>query len=77
MSEIPGNILEVKKFPYHKRYHQDMIADAIDVDLRVYGALTILRDLMFVRGGSVPDDKGIICRLLRYDPRYWPNLLAT
>ena len=60
--------------PYHKRWHIDMIADAEGLDLREYGALTILRDLMFANGGSFPDDGHRISRSLRCDPRGWPKL---
>jgi hypothetical protein len=51
-----------------------MIADAIGLDLRVYGALTILRDIMFDRGGALPDDGRLICRALGCDPRGWPTM---
>jgi hypothetical protein len=51
-----------------------MIADAEGLDLREYGALTILRDLMFANGGSFPDDGHRISRSLRCDPRGWPKL---
>jgi hypothetical protein len=69
---IPGG--DGKTFPYHKRYHQDMIADAVGLDLRVVGAITMLRDLMFHHGGGFPDDRLRISRALGIDPRSWNSL---
>jgi hypothetical protein len=60
--------------PYHKRYQQDMIADAVGLDLRVVGAMTMLRDLMFHHGGGYPDDRFQVSRALGIDIRSWPPL---
>jgi hypothetical protein len=51
-----------------------MIADAIGLDLRAYGALTMLRDIMFDNGGSFRDDARVISKALGCDPRGWPPI---
>jgi hypothetical protein len=74
MTTIPPRKVGDKDYPYHKRYQQDMIADAIGVDLRAYGALTMLRDIMFVQRGCIRDDTRVISRALGCDPRGWPAI---
>jgi hypothetical protein len=63
--------------PYHKRWHSDMIAEVVGLDLRERGALFSLVDLMFVHGGAYPDDVNRISHALNCDPRSWPKLRDT
>jgi uncharacterized protein YdaU (DUF1376 family) len=59
---------------YHKRWHSDMLAEVINLDLRERGALFTLVDLMFVRGGAVPDDDDFMRRYLGCNARGWHTL---
>ena len=62
--------------PYHKRWHSDMIAEVINLDLRERGALFTLVDLMYIHGGSAPRRRrfhaslsGMQCQGMAYAPR--------
>jgi uncharacterized protein YdaU (DUF1376 family) len=60
--------------PYHKRWHSDMIAEVINLDLRERGALFTLVDLMYIHGGSVPDEDDFMRRYLGCDAKGWHTL---
>jgi uncharacterized protein YdaU (DUF1376 family) len=75
MSEIPASNRGVKgALLYHKRWHSDMLAEVINLDLRERGALFTLVDLMFVHGGSVPDEDDFMRRYLGCNARGWHTL---
>jgi uncharacterized protein YdaU (DUF1376 family) len=60
--------------PYHKRWHSDLIAEVINLDLRERGAFFTLVDLMYVHGGSVPDEDDFMRRYLGCNSRGWHTL---
>jgi len=60
--------------PHHKRWHSDMIAEVINLDLRERGALFTLVDLMFIHGGSVPDENDFMRRYLGCNAKGWRTL---
>ena len=60
--------------PYHKRWHSDMIAEVINLDLRERGALFTLVDLMYIHGGSVPDEDDFMRRYLGCNAKGWHTL---
>ena len=60
--------------PYHKRWHSDMIAEVINLDLRERGALFTLIDLMYIHGGSVPDEDDFMRRYLGCNAKGWHTL---
>jgi hypothetical protein len=51
-----------------------MIAEVINLDLRERGALFTLVDLMFVHGGSVPDEDDFMRRYLGCNAKGWHTL---
>jgi uncharacterized protein YdaU (DUF1376 family) len=60
--------------PYHKRWHSDMIAEVINLNLRERGALFTLVDLMYIHGGSVPDEDDFMRRYLGCNAKGWHTL---
>ena len=60
--------------PYHKRWHSDMIAEVINLDLGERGALFTLVDLMYIHGGSVPDEDDFMRRYLGCNAKGWHTL---
>jgi uncharacterized protein YdaU (DUF1376 family) len=51
-----------------------MLAEVINLDLRERGALFTLVDLMFVHGGSIPDDDDFMRRYLGCNVKGWHTL---
>ena len=51
-----------------------MIAEVVNLDLRERGAFFTLVDLMYIHGGSVPDDDDFMRRYLGCNSRGWHTL---
>ena len=51
-----------------------MIAEVINLDLRERGALFTLVDLMYIHGGSVPDEDDFMRRYLGCNAKGWHTL---
>jgi hypothetical protein len=51
-----------------------MLAELAEVSPEEYGFLTILRDLMFVRGGAIADDPRVAKRYLGFNEPRWLRL---
>ena len=50
--------------PWHKRFPKDMLHEAMTMDVRDFGAYTIVLDLIYQYGGAVPDDAHLISRYM-------------
>ena len=57
-----------------KRWHSDMIAEVINLNLRERGALFTLVNLMYIHGGSVPDEDDFMRRCLGCNAKGWHTL---
>ena len=68
---VPGG--DSKDF-WHRRNSYEMLTELAEVSPEEYGFLTILRDLMFVRGGAIADDVRIARQFLGLNSRGWERL---
>lgn len=57
--------------PYYKRYPRDFIEGTIGMPFELKGAYSILLDLIYMQGGSLPDNAQYIAGLLGMSVRKW------
>lgn len=60
--------------PWHKRYHSDALSGFIVLSLEERGAFQTLLDLMYDRGGPMPDNDGLLARYMGVSIRKWRSL---
>lgn len=60
--------------PWHKRYHSDALSGFIVLSLEERGAYQTLLDLMYDRGGPMPDNDGLLARYMGVSIRKWKSL---
>jgi uncharacterized protein YdaU (DUF1376 family) len=63
-------------FPYYKRFPRDFLEATIGFSLELKGAYTIVLDLIYMRGGRLPDDPQYIAGQLGCSVRKWNSLRA-
>jgi hypothetical protein len=60
---------------WYRRDPEAMLAEISDFEnLKDYGAITVLRDLLFIRGGAIPDDARIARKFLGCNAKGWETL---
>jgi uncharacterized protein YdaU (DUF1376 family) len=62
--------------PYYKRFPRDFLEATIGFSLELKGAYTIVLDLIYMRGGRLPDDPQYIAGQLGCSVRKWNSLRA-
>jgi uncharacterized protein YdaU (DUF1376 family) len=62
--------------PYYKRFPRDFLEGTIGFSLELKGAYTIVLDLIYMRGGRLPDDPQYIAGQLGCSVRKWNSLRA-
>ena len=55
--------------PWYRRYPDNFIAGTVGLTLEEKGAYSLVLDLMYVRGGPVPDEPRYIAQVLRVSER--------
>ena len=60
--------------PWHKRYHSDALSGFIVLSLEERGAYQTLLDLIYDRGGPMPDNDGLLARYMGVSIRKWKSL---
>lgn len=60
--------------PWHKRYHSDALSGFIVLTLEERGAYQTLLDLIYDRGGPMPDNDALLGRYMGVTPRRWRQL---
>jgi uncharacterized protein YdaU (DUF1376 family) len=60
--------------PWYKRYPADFIAGTLALTLEQKGAYSMILDLMYDRGGPIPDDPQWIARVCGCSPRKWNSI---
>ncbi|MBL0848953.1 MAG: DUF1376 domain-containing protein [Candidatus Liberibacter ctenarytainae] len=60
--------------PWYKRYPADFISGVLGLTLEQKGAYSIILDLMYDRGGSVPDDDKYIAGVCGCSIRKWRSI---
>lgn len=63
--------------PWHKRYHSDALSGFIVLSLEERGAYQTLLDLIYDRGGPMPDNDGLLARYMGVSIRKWKTLRAS
>jgi len=61
--------------PYHKRYHSDALAGFMSLTLEERGAYQTLLDLIYDRGGPLPDNERLLAGYMGISLRKWRVLL--
>jgi uncharacterized protein YdaU (DUF1376 family) len=61
--------------PYHKRYHSDALAGFMALTLEERGAYQTLLDLIYDRGGPLPDNERLLAGYMGVSIRKWRVLL--
>jgi uncharacterized protein YdaU (DUF1376 family) len=61
--------------PYHKRYHSDALAGFMSLTLEERGAYQTLLDLIYDRGGPLPDNERLLAGYMGCSIRKWRVLL--
>jgi len=61
--------------PYHKRYHSDALAGFMSLTLEERGAYQTLLDLIYDRGGPIPDNERLLAGYMGVSIRKWRVLL--
>ena len=62
--------------PYYKRFPRDFLEATIGFSLELKGAYAIVLDLIYMRGGRLPDDPQYIAGQLGCSVRKWNSLRA-
>lgn len=62
--------------PWYKRYPSDFIAGTLSMTLEQKGAYSMVLDLLYDRGGPIPDDSQHIARVCGCSTRKWNQLRA-
>lgn len=60
--------------PWHKRYHSDALSGFIVLSLEERGAYQTLLDLIYDRGGPMPDNDAVLARYMGVTIRHWRKL---
>ncbi|MBY7649612.1 MAG: hypothetical protein C4617_03845 [Candidatus Liberibacter europaeus] len=60
--------------PWYKRYPADFISGVLGLTLEQKGAYCIILDLMYDRGGAIPDDEKYIAGVCGCSTRKWRNI---
>ncbi len=60
--------------PYYKRYPRDFLEGTVGLTLEEKGAYAILLDLIYLRGGRLPDDSRWIAGHLGCSVRKWNSI---
>lgn len=63
--------------PWYKRYPADFIAGTLQLSLEEKGAYSIVLDLIYDRGGPIPDDPQWIARVCGCSVRKWNQIRDT
>lgn len=63
--------------PWYKRYPADFIAGTLQLSLEEKGAFSIVLDLIYDRGGPIPDDSAWIARACGCSVRKWNQIRET
>lgn len=63
-----------KGLPYYKAYPRDFIEGTIGMSFELKGAYRLILDLIYMQGGSLPDDARYISGLLGCTVRKWNTL---
>lgn len=61
----------MSKRPWYKRYPSDFLAGTMELSCEEKGAYTVVLDLMYDRGGPIPDDAQWIARVCNCSTRRW------
>jgi uncharacterized protein YdaU (DUF1376 family) len=67
----------VSRRPFYKRYPRDFLMDTADLCLEEKGAYSCLLDLMYARGGPIPDEPQWLAGQLGCSTRRWNQLRAS
>lgn len=62
------------KRPWYKRFPADFIAATMDMSLEEKGAYSMALDLMYDKGGRIPDDARYIARVCGCSTRRWKQI---
>lgn len=62
--------------PWYKRYPSDFIASTLHLNLEQKGAFNVVLDLIYDRGGPIPDEPQTIARICGCSTRKWKKLRA-
>ncbi len=63
--------------PWYKRYPSDFIAGTLALSLEEKGAYSMVLDLIYDRGGPIPDDPQWIARVCGCSTRKWKTIRNT
>ena len=63
--------------PWYKRFPADFIAGTLSLSLEEKGAYSVLLDLIYDRGGPIPDDPQWIARVCGCSTRKWKKIRET
>lgn len=63
--------------PWYKRYPADFIAGTLSLTLEEKGAYSVVLDMLYDRGGPIPDDPRWIARVCGCSTRRWNQLRET
>lgn len=63
--------------PYYKAYPRDFIEGTIGMDFETKAAYRLILDLIYMQGGSLPDDPRYISGLLGCSVKKWSSLRKT
>ncbi len=62
--------------PWYKRYPSDFIAGTLELSCEEKGAYSVVIDLMYDKGGPIPDDAQWIARVCNLSTRRWNQIRA-
>ena len=62
--------------PWYKRYPSDFIAGTLQLTCEEKGAYSVVLDLIYDRGGPIPDDAQWIARVCNLSTRRWNQIRA-
>ncbi len=62
--------------PWYKRYPSDFIAGTLQLSCEEKGAYSVVLDLIYDRGGPIPDDAQWIARVCNLSTRRWNQIRA-
>lgn len=60
--------------PYHKRYHGDALTGFMSLSLEERGAYQTVLDLIYDRGGPIPNDDRLLAGYMQCSVRKWRSL---
>ena len=60
--------------PYHKRYHSDALAGFMSLNLEERGAYQTILDMIYDRGGAIPNNERLIAGYMGCSVRKWRSL---